>query len=45
MGADEEILLKEIVFGDIKSSRLSDGYGIVQTGGALSVLLQDFVIF
>ena len=45
MGADEELLLKEIIIGDIKSSHLSDGYGIVQTGGALSILLQDFVIF
>ena len=35
MGANEELLLEEIVFGDIKSSRVSNGYGIVQTGGAL----------
>ena len=35
MGADEELLLEKIIFGDIKSSRLSNAYGIVQTGGAL----------
>ena len=35
MGADEEPLLEEIVFGDIKFSRLSNADGIVQTGGAL----------
>lgn len=45
MGANEAFLLKKVVFGDIVSSRLSNGDGIIQVGGTFQTLLQTFIIF
>ena len=45
MGTDEEFLLEKIVFRDIKSSRPSDGNGIVQIAGTFQTLLQTFINF
>ena len=45
MGADEELLLKKIIFSDFKSSRPSDGNGIIEIGGTFQTLLQTFIVF
>ena len=44
MGADEAFLLKKAIFGDIVSSRLSNGDGIIQVGGTFQTLLQSFIV-
>lgn len=45
MCADKAFMPEKIVFGDIKSSSLGNGDGIVQISGTFETLLQPFIVF